>query len=373
MHLTLESRDIARVQRLTQTLLSPLEYPHVDDWRRAVCREARDLLGADLATFQLPNRESALFFSEELEPEVIGRYPDLSASLDRRFQMWKRKAALGVCSRAMLWGADLEEYERDAYYHEVVVPARGFDALIAATALDPQRFEAGTMATLMFHHDSLTGPRFGERGVGLLRLLQPAFEAGVRTYLRLGRWRNGFGRLLDTMPGALVLFEVDGQVAHENSAFTAMLSNLTEGERLSIRGHVEATARNLCTLLRKRSGTREEPSTTSAAREVRIAGSVYRGHAALADEAILGRAGGVLVTLERATPEPVMTEALREQFGLTSKEVEVALFLARGKSNAAIAKELTISPHTVRRHTERVLDKMNLHSRSAVGARLYSR
>ena len=371
MRLTLESRDIVRVQGLTQTLLSPLDYPHVDGWRRAVCREAKDLLGADLATFQLPNHEGALFFSEELAPEVIGGYPQLSEPLDRRFHMWNRKATLRVCSRAMLWGADLEEYERDAYYHEVVIPARGFDALIAASALDARRFDAGTMATLMFHHDSLTGPRFGERGIALLQLLHPAFEAGIQTFLRLRGWRNNLRELVDAIPHGLVLFDADGRVAHENSAFTALLSNATEEVRISIRRQVKATARSICAVLRKPGATREEPSATPAAREVRAAGSLYRVHAALVNEVILGRAGGVLVTLERATPELLTVEALREQFGLTRKEAEVALLLARGKSNAEIAKELVVSPHTVRRHTERVLQKVDVRSRSGVAVKLF--
>jgi DNA-binding NarL/FixJ family response regulator len=58
------------------------------------------------------------------------------------------------------------------------------------------------------------------------------------------------------------------------------------------------------------------------------------------------------------------------QFGLTRRELEVARLLARGKSNATIAKELRISGHTARHHTQRILSKLAVHSRAEAGAKL---
>ena len=56
------------------------------------------------------------------------------------------------------------------------------------------------------------------------------------------------------------------------------------------------------------------------------------------------------------------------QFGLTARETEVAMLLAQGRSNVAIAKTLGISTHTARHHTQRVLAKMKVHSRAEAGA-----
>jgi DNA-binding NarL/FixJ family response regulator len=65
------------------------------------------------------------------------------------------------------------------------------------------------------------------------------------------------------------------------------------------------------------------------------------------------------------------TEAmLSSRFGLTQREEEVARLLARGKSNQAIARELNISVHTARHHTQRVLDKLEVHSRGEAGAKI---
>jgi DNA-binding NarL/FixJ family response regulator len=58
------------------------------------------------------------------------------------------------------------------------------------------------------------------------------------------------------------------------------------------------------------------------------------------------------------------------QFGLTRREAQVATLLARGWSNQAIARELQISAHTARHHTQRILSKLEVHSRSQAGAKL---
>ncbi len=67
------------------------------------------------------------------------------------------------------------------------------------------------------------------------------------------------------------------------------------------------------------------------------------------------------------------TEAVRLRHGLTKREAEVALLLAEGRSNADVAAQLFVSPHTARHHVENVLGKLGLTSRAAVAARLLGR
>jgi DNA-binding CsgD family transcriptional regulator len=64
------------------------------------------------------------------------------------------------------------------------------------------------------------------------------------------------------------------------------------------------------------------------------------------------------------------TDDLCHRYGLTRRELEVAELLARGKSNATIAEELRISGHTARHHTQRILSKLEVHSRAEAGAKL---
>ena len=50
--------------------------------------------------------------------------------------------------------------------------------------------------------------------------------------------------------------------------------------------------------------------------------------------------------------------------GLTDREHQVLTYLAEGNSNDEIAQALVISPKTVERHRENIMQKLNLHSRS---------
>ncbi len=58
-------------------------------------------------------------------------------------------------------------------------------------------------------------------------------------------------------------------------------------------------------------------------------------------------------------------------YGLSPREQELVLALARGESTAAIAERLFISPHTVRDHLKSVFDKTDVSSRSELLARLF--
>jgi DNA-binding CsgD family transcriptional regulator len=59
-------------------------------------------------------------------------------------------------------------------------------------------------------------------------------------------------------------------------------------------------------------------------------------------------------------------DVLRSRFGLTKKEVRVARLISEDQTNDEIAEALSISPHTARHHTERVLAKLGVRSRTKV-------
>ena len=53
---------------------------------------------------------------------------------------------------------------------------------------------------------------------------------------------------------------------------------------------------------------------------------------------------------------------------LTARELEVVALIARGASNKVIARELDLSPHTVKRHVANTLAKLGVTSRGQAGA-----
>ena len=80
------------------------------------------------------------------------------------------------------------------------------------------------------------------------------------------------------------------------------------------------------------------------------------------------------LALVQATSEQHLEPACRpkakptEAAHLTARESEVVSLIADGKSNAAIAAELRLSEHTVKRHVANILLKLDLPSRAAAAA-----
>jgi len=62
------------------------------------------------------------------------------------------------------------------------------------------------------------------------------------------------------------------------------------------------------------------------------------------------------------------TRDLQRRGGLTMREVDVALLLRSGASNAAIADELGISLATTKTHIVNILSKLGIQSRAQIGA-----
>lgn len=167
-------------------------------------------------------------------------------------------------------------------------------------------------------------------------------------------------RLLDFLREGLLVCDATGRVVHANPALTRALEAEPERERLQ--GEMEALARCIASSAPDGDAARE-----AHAREVRTAQGVYRVRGTLVLDALSAPGSMVLVALDRLSPEPLPDEVLRERFGLTKTEIRIARLLAARRSNAEIAAELCLSPHTVRHHTERVLDKLGVPSRTQVG------
>jgi DNA-binding NarL/FixJ family response regulator len=64
-------------------------------------------------------------------------------------------------------------------------------------------------------------------------------------------------------------------------------------------------------------------------------------------------------------------ESVERVSPLTSRELDVIRRLAAGKTNRAIAQELSISERTVDRHVSNILTKLDLPSRAAATAYAY--
>ena len=74
----------------------------------------------------------------------------------------------------------------------------------------------------------------------------------------------------------------------------------------------------------------------------------------------------------RAVTEPIDLNPTKFRIAdlasLTGREKQVLLLVADGLSNASIAAELNLSPHTIRSHVSRILTKLGATSRAELGA-----
>jgi DNA-binding NarL/FixJ family response regulator len=77
--------------------------------------------------------------------------------------------------------------------------------------------------------------------------------------------------------------------------------------------------------------------------------------------------GGFLLKLEvgRHEPEP---PPLTETFNLTPRELEVLMWVAKGKTNRDIGDILGLSPRTVNKHLEHIYEKLGVETRTAAAA-----
>ncbi|MFQ5679704.1 MAG: response regulator transcription factor [Gemmatimonadota bacterium] len=364
-----------------RALLSPLEHERPDAWRATVNRAIKPLLAADMATFQLPYPRLELLISDEVDAAHLRRYLPTLDDRDPRFSVptLEKTAELGVCNRRMLWRDDLEDYYRSSYYNEFIVPCRAFDMLCASTRLEGAKLPA----MLYLHHSKRNGPRFGGRGVHLLRLLYPAFEAGVGIFQRFHAHRSQLFATLDKLGDCVCVFDMDARLLHRNAAYLKLSLTDLEAEVVAVAARELARSLSaLCTARRPRGG----PEPSGVARKVWVGSRTFMLEGSLLERAASGLHPSVIVTVHVEDRLPLSSPAapssagfpqgtgvradFAERFDLTPREAEVAFLLARRLTNRELAARLGISEHTARHHTERVLLKLDIHSRRQVAAKL---
>lgn len=101
---------------------------------------------------------------------------------------------------------------------------------------------------------------------------------------------------------------------------------------------------------------------------VRADGSEVRIDFAARLEQIRGQRVAVYVALPRRRSVPTRSSALAGELLLTTREREVITLVALGCETDQIAKELFISPQTVRTHVRNAMTKLGAHTRAQLVA-----
>jgi DNA-binding CsgD family transcriptional regulator/PAS domain-containing protein len=367
MTLSLSSTDQVRLGRALRTVLSPLDESTNEQWQRTVVRAVMDLLGADKGFISLPEDGVFRIVGENHASRDMVRYPGQIQPIAMRYSAWQRMLGFQVYDRAMLWRGYEEEYYRSEYYNDYILPMRCHDALGMAVSLGGQA-DVTTIGQVVVHHDRATSSVFGEKGLALMRVLYPALQAGLQTYVAFKQQRTSLGTALDQLSEGVLVCECSGTVIHLNRALSRMLESDPEGARL--RRELDQVARTLTAMTDENDPSGPQTIGVPLVREVTTCNGRYRVRGSLLHPGFIGSGGALLVALERLTPELPSAEQLKERWGFSKKEIEVALLLVQGRTNEEIAKALFISPHTARHHTEHIMLKLEVKSRAEVGHRI---
>lgn len=330
MSLSLSTHELEQLKNAMRALLSPFDYKDDSEWRRTVNAELRQLLNADSAGFLLPEADGLYLYSAEHDPAALSRYPDLlPPALSSGRSIFEQMATRQVATLEVCYASDFPLYLNSEYYHDYAGANGAHDTLFAMLPLH----EAG-IAGVQFWHEHPTRRKFGTREVGILELVFPALQSGVRTYLRLKQYRSALTQVVDQLDEAIAIYCRSGRLVHQTPQLSRLLAMDAEAWQC-----------------------------LSAASTANYERRSLRYNVPDGDELLI-------VFVERRSNRPLSDAELAARFDLTPAEIRVARAIAADKSNSEIAKALVISPHTSKRHTESIFKKLGASKRNQVAAKL---
>jgi DNA-binding CsgD family transcriptional regulator len=359
MSITLSGTQMTQLSDAARILLSPLESTDICDYASRVASALRSLIGGDRSLVVLPQEppDQNSMYADGFSPTEVEAYRR-AFPLDHGTRL-VHSLGWEVWSHSMILQRDAKTFYGTPIYHEYYKPMGLEDGIGYVIRLP----EANSFALVKVHHSTYGTDGFGDRGVALLSLLLPAFKAGAQASFRVVRQHGQIGDVLDALDQGFRVLDARCRTLHDNAALSDIL--ITDPERALLEDAMITTARAAISALNG-DDVRLLSARGGTAREVRTVQGVYHVRANLLPENLLVPRSCVLVIIEQLTRRLPSAEDLSNRFRLTRQEARVAYMLANGARNDAIATALRISCHTSRRHTERVFEKMGVHSRSAV-------
>jgi DNA-binding CsgD family transcriptional regulator len=362
MSFWLSADDIRRYERATRAMLAPLEAESADEWRRTVNEAVRDLVGGDESISMLP-RGSSLFLSEEspdlaqgVENFIIEYSPSGILVSDPVVALWQRMRrkstmeSFSWASNAKMIG-EVGYRMQDSPMISDVLAARGIRDFVG---LHPDVAFGDVLVWILFKRRDES--RFGEHTQNLLLTLLPQLKAGLDSLIRFDAQRTS----LDELSDAVMVYGADRREVHRNASFVRLCGSDPEHE--IIVGAARSIANSLHPLVFPGRRAWHAPGI----RKISTRSATYELKGTLLPPGAFGGDASVMILVSRVGVTLPDADTVRDRFGLSRREAEVALLLAEGLSNAEIADRLFLSPHTARRHTANIYEKLGVNTRKGL-------
>jgi DNA-binding CsgD family transcriptional regulator len=345
-------------------LLSPRDASDLNAWRGEVTRTLSALLGADNAAFQLEMPGLSTLYSENYSQYTLDAYMEHYRALDVG-RIRRDVLGLEVWNRELLHGPHLRAFYKSEIHHDFLVPNSIYDSMGLTVSVPG----LPAPATLFFHKERTGTTQFGVRGLAYLGLLLPAFKAGVRDLVRFSHQRQSLASHLDALIEGIRICDLDGRVVHQNPAFTAALHGKPAEKQAE--AAITEIVHDLGALTRDRHGSVMALAGAQVRRAVNTPTSNYELRGSFLGRELLGADVRVAISLQRLPLTHSLSDGvLQERFGLTARETEIVHGLAKGMSTKELAEACGISPHTARRHTEKVFTKLGVRNRAQIASKI---
>ena len=270
-----------------------------------------------------------------------------------------------------------EYYEDDAHkMADVARSERGVSTLHEATGGDPSRSpgwelmmrpygvdqevlvalrtRAGDAWAILSLYRETGQPLFDDDELALLREVSPYLAEGARLGLLVGEASEPDA---PDAPGLVVLRD-DWSVESLTPGVERWLAEMPDGDWES-HGRLPSVVLAVAGRALRTATGADAPGEVAVARVLSRSGTwiVLHGASLVADGA-----RRVAVIVEPGHPDRI-TPLLMAAYGLTEREQDVTRLVLQGESTAQIARELSVSAHTVQQHLKGIFEKTGVRSR----------
>jgi DNA-binding CsgD family transcriptional regulator len=339
------------MQSLLETqrvLLSPHEFSDLDTWRSEASSHLKRLTNASKATFYLPIEGVKAFHSDDLPSEFADQWQRHVRHVARTHRVLKKAEHQAVFTRRSIFADDPDAYYKSDTFNQVLRPAGIYDS----AGMHCTRLDGGEQALVFVHFDR-RNDRSTENAASVLRLLRPSAMAGISGAETVRIAADEVCTLIDRLDLGVQVHSTAGHLLYENARFMYLLKQSTSFAALLERSFPPTPHAGAPAQLRFKV---DQSSYRMTRQQVRHWNSL------LPDVVVT-----IVEPADRSEPD---VDHLRGVFGLTPREAEIALYLAKRLTNKEITTLTGVRECTIRRHTEAVLSKLEIHSRHDVSTRI---